>query len=541
MSSLTGLTRSVMLSLPDAARQPTAEIDVPHDAKPHEIKSLIRNQLIRVGLNPQSFSLDLVVKDIQRGATSVTVGKPRTTVTPPAPKEVSSTKPQQVGMQPAPQIDSSLLDVSLLKPVDDAPDKARVAASFTAQLKALGFDVYISGGAALHWQGGSRPIDDLDFRMQVGQHNVGNFEDPQGQALLRALNDLTRKMRAAGFQCEDFRPLGGGGLTVVSSNYCGQEISISLTNSAPEIARLRPELAELSALSTQLNDGASALMHISSKDVPALDLRELQSDKLKSMISRWKWGDDNIKKVSQDLFDFLEAVALDDDDVAKAVDRAATSRIDQYKRSNPFYTRLDHVPGSQLKDDIIGFVVLTAQAHITGKRRRAFEALCENSSNPEAMLARLEAIASISVQPEVKSRLRPWMQQWREREGPTGRRMPVKLPKIENENSVESILRIGTLHIDLSTLNMHRSNDQNIRQVLTILYGSGGMRPLDDSRNDFQTQLAFGLSATQFSNAYSALFNAGLVKGDAAGLHLTTAGCELVGLPRREYQGAYYT
>jgi hypothetical protein len=104
-------------------------------------------------------------------------------------------------------------------------NQARVAASFAAKLKDLGFDVYLSGGAALHWHGGAREIADLDFRVRHGARDVGNFEDAQGAALTAALNDWARSLRSAGFDVGEFRALGGGGLTIVCDDFCGSEVS----------------------------------------------------------------------------------------------------------------------------------------------------------------------------------------------------------------------------------------------------------------------------------------------------------------------------
>ncbi|MCA9554596.1 MAG: nucleotidyl transferase AbiEii/AbiGii toxin family protein [Myxococcales bacterium] len=409
------------------------------------------------------------------------------------------------------------------------PAKARVAATFTAILKDLGFHAYVSGGAALAWHGGGRPIDDLDFRIARGTHGIGNFEDPQGQALLAALNDARLALTAEGFQVAEFRPLGGGGLTIVCDDFCGAEVSISLTAKEQGTERLRPELADAGELTAQPGAGADKAMRASETDVHALTLPELQADKLKSTISRWKWGGDNIKKTSQDLYDLLDAIVLEDGPSLKAaVERAVDARVDDYRASNFAGVRLDHVSSSSVKKEMMAYAVLIAKEHTHGDRKQAFNKLC--AADPVAgakVKALLAKLVALPVDPQALSAIRPEIAEWRDREGPSGRRMPVDMPPIHRLPGVEDIMAKGVFESGLTAQGVANGH---IDQVLTVLIAGDGFRPLDDSKNGFQTQLAFGLSPNQFSKVYRALNKEGLVSGERDGLHLTAKGrgfCDL--------------
>ena len=416
-------------------------------------------------------------------------------------------------------------------PVDpsEGPMKARVAASFAATLRELGFDAYASGGAALSWHGGGRPVDDLDFRIRYGDHGVGTFDDPQGRALVAALNDRGRALRAAGFDVGEFRALGGGGLTVVCDDYCGVEVSISLMPKEQQTVRLRPTMDDVASLTAAPGDAADRLMHADSTAVLALSLRELQADKMKSLISRWKWGTDNIKKTSQDLYDLLNAIVLDDGKVPDAIHRAVDARVDEYTRSNPFHTKLDHVPDRVLKEELLAFTVLLAKEHTKGSRKEAFNKLCgADETHGRAVGEALAQLCKVRPDPDALSAVRPWVAEWRDREGPTGRRMPVELEPIHRGSGVEDILAKGVFDVD--PIETGRASKDQVMQVLTVLIDGDGFRALDDSSNGFQTQLAFGLSPNQFGHVYSALKKAGFVQGHDDGLHLTPAGRRLCDL-----------
>ncbi|MDX3076797.1 hypothetical protein PV364_31275, partial [Streptomyces sp. MI02-7b] len=95
--------------------------------------------------------------------------------------------------------------------------------------------------------------------------------------------------------------------------------------------------------------------------------------------------------------------------------------------------------------------------------------------------------------------------------------------------SVEDLLRRPAPWVEgaLKGAGVAKANGHMV-SVAKVLAHSDGFRPLLNSKVDLETKAAFGLSKNQFSKAFSALKDAGLVRGADDGLHLTDKGRELL-------------
>lgn len=410
---------------------------------------------------------------------------------------------------------------------EEQVSKKDIAEEFSNGLTKLGLHPFLSGGAALHWQGGRRAISDLDFRISAEEAGFSSFNDPAGRAVLDAINKTilvnsrTRhKDEVHDAQAQEFAPIGEDALTIGTADWFGVECSLSVVETTP------------AGLTSLAGDETTP-------GVMALDLQELQADKLKTMISRTKRGDASVAKVAQDLFDFLDATRLidaasGDRPMAEHLDKAARRRLPGYRQAN-----LDSGQGTEHIDDeaiaarMMARAVLTAKAHGEkgklkgGKRGQAFGKFADRRD-----ISLLSKLSGISVEPDLKTELRPWMAKWNEgpRFGPPrGFKARNRTSKADSSQSPEHLLALWPEGVQENSELAKLS--PNARDVVKILALSGGFRALDDSHNDLETQIAFGLSSSQFARAFSDLKKAGFVEGKADGLHFSANGSLMFKLP----------
>lgn len=419
----------------------------------------------------------------------------------------------------------------------DNAKNLKVIAKVTGILDKLGLGgAYLSGGAVLSsFHGGSRPTADLDFRIQKGAGGIDNFFDPQGQALIRALNDAIKALKVdhRNSETDVFRVLGSGGQTIANNTFLGVETSISIVERQQ-----------------QLEQHAVDVQDAPSGQVRALSLQELQYDKLKTMLSRNKWADENIKKTAQDLFDLLEAIVLarppEDRDlvayVGTCVDEAINARTDEFRNSNPFGGMLLKSSDKDIQAQMLALTVEMANAHKKHPRAMALDKLIDNLENMEVddssadipasrsadVRAAFRALCGMSSDVSQKNGARSYVSKWSARPGPPNLAAPSdKINTHGSSRSVQDIERVfpGD-HQPFAELNLGLAGQSmnNAVLVLKVLIFENGFRPLIDSRNGFQTQAAFGLSANALSNAFKALASKDLVKGDPDGMRLTPHG-----------------
>ncbi|WP_369228381.1 hypothetical protein AB5J52_01860 [Streptomyces sp. R39] len=79
---------------------------------------------------------------------------------------------------------------------------------------------------------------------------------------------------------------------------------------------------------------------------------------------------------------------------------------------------------------------------------------------------------------------------------------------------------------------------EHMRKMVRALGNSDGFRSLPNSKDGVQTTAAVDLGRTAFDKAFKHLFKAGLVRGDAAGLHLTDDGRRLFLPPSADTKAA---
>ncbi|HTK66752.1 MAG TPA: hypothetical protein VL595_30535, partial [Pseudonocardia sp.] len=430
-----------------------------------------------------------------------------------------------------------------------------MAESFVDAMRRFGLPIYLAGGAALHMQGGHRPIHDLDFQVPSREAGFTDFGAAKGRQVLEYLNNVwlagelknyhrnvNRGLATRNGKIDLFSPIGwSSSPTIGTGNWLGHEVSLSVVARRPEV------------VSPSTGPG-----------INVLSLADLQADKAKTAISRKKYGEESVKKVAQDLYDFLDATDLLDQrsrltwrggadggqNMYQHARRALAARRDDYRVSNLDGGNLHHLSAEDLSDLMLGRLVLTAQAHVKhGSRRDAFQDLLPYGS--PRLGERLEALASLPVAQRVRDEFRPWMSSWNDRTsfGPPPRSQRFKaparqqsdrlgmMPPEEDEPRVEPppVHDLLELYADdvvdrLETVLPRASED--IRQMVRVLvFSDDHFRELRNSHRDSETQHAFGLTKSKFGKAYSALANARLVQASEAGLRLSDEGREIL-VPR---------
>ncbi len=408
-------------------------------------------------------------------------------------------------------------------PPQEAVSKKAIAEEFSNALEQEGLQTFLSGGGAINWQGGSRPIADLDFRVSAEEVGFNNFYDPKGKAVLQYINQVVlansrNHHQAHNAQAQEFHPVGKDGLTIGTVNWFGVEVSLSVVPSTPRT------LATLKGNEQIPN-------------IKALSLEELQRDKLKTMITRTKKGQESVKKVAQDLFDFLDMTRLinEQDGSAKSMSQhlndAISHRMDEYTIANLEGMQLHHLSKEDLMELMKARVVLTAQAHTKGgQRAQAFQKLLENNPELKTELKNLlKRLSKLKITPQSKTDLRPWMAAWNDNPffGPPKKGKPSRAAlqlsqSTRSESGVDELLALRPK--DFLKDRIPEQVSVPGKQVLQVLYLSGGFRALENSQKNIQTLEAFGLTRNQFSKAFTELRILKLVEGKQDGLHLTQQG-----------------
>ncbi|MFT7841846.1 toxin glutamine deamidase domain-containing protein [Saccharothrix sp. BKS2] len=355
-----------------------------------------------------------------------------------------------------------------------------VAGSFTAAMHDYGLFPYLSGGAALGLQGGTRPINDLDFRVTPADPRFTEFGTGKGIEVVDYLNRAVVPRAKQEYQVarkSKTNPLPGGGQvdqfvtvspqTIGTGNWLGHEVSMAVVNTSP------------SAVVKLGEDG-------SGPRVDVLSLEDIRADKAKTALTRTKKDQGSVKKIAQDLFDLLDATDLIDrrdgiawsDDPARIaenmrnhVDQALADRRGQYEAANLDGRNLHHLSDQALVNLMLGRLVLTAKAHVDeGPRRDAFDAIVDKLIAPidrklgepaaqqdpdtrtrvereaddlrrerqrlvevrHRLDARLRAVASTPVPDEVLLAVRPWIDLWNDPAsfGPTPESQRAKRPGV---------------------------------------------------------------------------------------------------------------
>jgi hypothetical protein len=405
-------------------------------------------------------------------------------------------------------------------------------------LENFGTPIFLSGGAALGWQGGRRPVGDLDFRVSAEKAGFDAFDQPAGQVLLRFINEkMAPRFRnlaglPPGAAIDEVHQIGSGRpLTIGSDNWLGHEISISVVRTPDR------EMKDLSEPGT------------AHPGMAGLSLVELRADKAKTLLTRTKRGQSSVKKVAQDLFDFLDASQLIDQQnpgeeltAGQHVERALADRAGEYAGANLDGMNLHHLRPEALLGLMRTRLVLTARAHVGGGQRAdAFRKLLTDNPTPRSgkdpLKTRLQRVANLSVPAEEVTALRPWFAEWNDQSnfGPPPQSRRAKHPGVPartqgdrgmepepeamggaQETPVDELL---DLHADdIEELISARSDVA--KQVMRVLVLSGGFRRLD-AVNDRSTMQAFGLWKSDFDTGFKELRTAGLVTSHDDGLRLT--------------------
>lgn len=443
-------------------------------------------------------------------------------------------------------------------------DKSRkieeVTVYFIEELKKRGYTAYLAGGAAISFYGARRPPCDVDLRIDQ-RDDLVNFREGGGKILLEVVNQLIlpAARRTWGATINNFHFTGEEALTVGTENWDGMEVSISIYQGFAH----------------------NPLQIIPLTGIMALDPLDLLRDKLKTVITRTKTGKESVKKVSQDLFDVLSLMqilpASETRDI-EALIRQFRERTQQYAIANLEQRPLPaHFQNDLLAVRMLDRFLFTVDAHIQkGPRQESLMLLLHEYDAPLceslgmlhtldireyrpgplpgqtyraywdgvriSLLLIFQALGKelrqtvvdriISYADELD--LRPWFSEWN--------REPFKIPRRVG-TSPPTPLTIHSTTVPLllppspslspasSTAlvllaNAPQSVKGNSEKVLYILTISGGFRALVNSKDDLQTQNAFGLSKSQFARVYAELGPKGKkwVAGADDGLHLTELG-----------------
>jgi hypothetical protein len=396
---------------------------------------------------------------------------------------------------------------------------------------------YLAGGAAIALHGGRRPVNDLDFNI-LARPQLVNFAEADGATILEQLNKLVlprlREVRQAeaGLRRRfgssrkvetEFKPFQilGRPVTIGTESWFGVEVSLSLIE--PDLARIQPPVR-----STQYG-------------LSLLDLTDLYNDKLKTVITRRKSGENSLKKVSQDLFDALMVAEMLARETGTDPDLSQQMLLAELRRRMPGYLHhnleqvpLHDVPEDDLADRMLERLVRTAQAHVQdGERRNRITSLAHGYALD--ILRYLDTLSRVGYKPTVlpgeqPQHLEQWFTTWNTgprygapRAAEPGRRPSAKL--FPSDAFVPDILAVWP-PVEKLTITVDGTNlSRPCRHVLTVLCRvEGGFRALADSHDEVQVFCAFRMTSRHFYNAFLILKKLGLVQDSAEGLAVTDKG-----------------
>jgi len=430
---------------------------------------------------------------------------------------------------------------------------AYIARYFIDAVAKFGCKAYLAGGAAIALHGGRRPIADVDLRTDA-QAGVITFLKDGGITLCDSINQLLlpKARLQLNVTISPFRAIGEDGVTIGTDNWDGIEVSLTIHQGFPHRELVSAE-----------------------GGLPTLDLVDLLRDKLKTVISRTKTGDSSVKKVAQDLFDVLSVMRM----LPPEVTRDIATLIDQFRHRSPQYAIANleqfelpkHFEGEVMAVRMLDRFLYTVDAHICkGERRQKLAALMY-AHDPELAqgLRRLNRLQVRHVRPSavpgwtyeeywekvrlillykcraiaVEARgeivrhiieyaddldLRPWFSKWNSPPYPIPTRYMKPQPRVlalpmSSPSSGSSLVSPAALELLRGAPSL-----KNEEKVLYILCKSGGFRALQNSGDESEVNLAFGLSKNQFGKAFKELRKAGFVEPSEKGLHLTQKGGEYI-------------
>jgi hypothetical protein len=399
---------------------------------------------------------------------------------------------------------------------------------------------YLAGGAAIALHGGRRPVNDLDFNL-LARPQLVSFAESDGVTILDELNNrvlprlqevrlaeaaLRRKFGSSRKVETEFQPFQilGRPVTIGTESWFGVEVSLSLIE--PDLARIKPPVkSEQYGLSL-------------------LDLTDLYNDKLKTVITRRKSGENSLKKVSQDLFDALMVAEMLARETGADPDLSQQMLLTELRRRMPGYLHhnLEQVPlhdvsEDDLADRMLERLVRTAQAHVRdGERRDRITSLANGYALD--ILRYLDTLSRVDHRSTVLPREQPqhleqWFTTWNTgprygapRATESGKRPSDKL--FPSDAFVPDILAVWPpMEKLVITVDDTKKLSLPCRHILTVLCRvEGGFRALADSRDDVQVFCAFRMTPRHFYNAFKTLETLELVRSSLEGLTATDKGLQ---------------
>jgi len=448
--------------------------------------------------------------------------------------------------------------------------KKKVGELFVDIVQGIGFQPYLAGGGAIHLRhpDSTRTIQDLDFRIEA-EESIKDFRGIEGSFLLQRLNQELRAMNAddprlaalkelhsqAGKLMESpevqqvltdndrslfqkcanpgeitqFQPHGKQALTIMCSDLLGVEVSISLNQG------WKHETPSLLPQST----------------IPALTSQDLLRDKLKTVITRTKYGDENVKKVAQDLVDVLSVAdnLQHFESSLRYVQQEMQTRVAQYRVMN--LETSEQV--LQLRDDLLSLrmadrLLRTVDSHLgygsDDERSVKFQELVNRIPSSHAVEIGTELL---ELRGQVRQELNAVLDEFRgqverylaQRQDPSGIAMPEQLGQEQQVlDLIDSFYDGHDLDQWFSTWNATKSQPRGVSQaassskiiewgpqtsideilllvpqdlpisnqekILLTLHVGEGFRPLENL-NDRNLLKAFGLSRSQYNRAWGEL------------------------------------
>jgi hypothetical protein len=460
-----------------------------------------------------------------------------------------------------------------------APSKEylmEIAAFFVDALSRARYKPYLVGGGAITMHGGKRPIADLDFRIDGAKGQ--SFNDKEGKAILDTINKLILPRANLTFckskgAIQPFRAIGDDALTIGTTDWCGVEVSLSILQGFPHLAMDLIPKTDIPALClvdlfrdkmksviSRTKSGKDSIKKVAQDLFDVLALFEMlprdHVSDLSKLLGHLAARSAQYKIANLEVLE-LPSYFGESEIALRMLDRLVMtieSHLVHGQRQAKFKELIDTYE-PKLMGTAQSFreydLVAVRPGPVSGLTAREYWAEIER-----ILLERLKITASTLLHQMVVKQivdyaneldLTQWFGHWNSgnfapprKWKPPGALMS-HMPQLECSSPMSmsmsmcmspmsmcvSPMTMGSSSLKTRAMELQTNMPKGLKNEDVVIYTlmkAGGFRELGDSKNEQQVAYAFGISKSQFSRAFGALFKAGYVKPSAEGLSLTDAG-----------------